>query len=84
MVLYFYSFTDETVAERTNTDTFGGIMTGTVGSLVPFAGYNYRWFNPITGEYAGDGSFKASAAGTRFAGPRPDDTDYVLVIEKDT
>jgi hypothetical protein len=82
MVLYFYSFTDETVAERVNTKDCGGIMTGTVGSLVPFAEYSYKWFNPITGEYTGEGTFKASLFGTWFAGLRPDDTDYVLIIKK--
>ena len=82
MVLYFYSFTDESVAERANTKGNGGIMTGTVGSLVPLAQYSYRWFNPITGEYTEEGTFKASLLGTWFAGLRPDDTDYVLLIQK--
>ncbi len=82
MVLYFYSFTDESVAERVNTKDYGGIATGTVGSLVPFAEYSYRWFNPVTGEYTDEGTFRASLFGTWFAGLRPDDTDYVLLIRK--
>ena len=82
MVLYFYSFSDESIAERVNAENYGGIMTGTVGSLVPFAEYSYRWFNPVTGEDAGEGTFKASLFGTWFAGLRPEDTDYVLLIEK--
>ena len=82
MVLYFYSFTDPSVGEKVNTEKYGGIMTGTVGSLVPFAEYTYKWFNPITGEYADEGTFKASALGTWFAGMRPSDTDYVLLIKK--
>ncbi|MCR5523626.1 MAG: DUF4038 domain-containing protein [Clostridia bacterium] len=82
MVLYFYSFTDESVAEKVNTKENGGIMTGTVGSLVPLAQYSYRWFNPITGEFTEEGTFRASILGTWFAGLRPDDTDYVLLIQK--
>ena len=82
MVLYFYSFTDPTVGEKINTENNGGVMTGTVGSLVPFAEYTYKWFDPINGEYTGEGTFRASALGTWFAGLRPDDTDYVLLIRK--
>ena len=82
IVVYFYSFTDETVAERSNTEKNGGIMTGTVGSLVPGAEYAYRWFDPINGEFVAEGTFKASALGTWYAGLRPDDTDYVLLIQK--
>ena len=82
MVVYFYSFTDPSVGERVNTEKHGGVMTGTVGSLKPFAEYTYKWFDPITGEYTAQGTFKASALGTWFAGTRPDDTDYVLLIQK--
>ncbi len=82
IVVYFYSFTDPTVGEKINTEKYGGIMTGTVGSLTPFAEYTYQWFNPITGEYGEEGTFKASVIGTWFAGLRPADTDYVLLIKK--
>lgn len=82
MVVYFYSFTDPTVGEKINTEKYGGIMTGTVGSLTPFAEYTYQWFDPISGEYVEEGTFKASAVGTWFAGTRPADTDYVLLIKK--
>ena len=82
MVVYFYSFTDPTVAERINTKKNGGILTGTVGSLVPFAAYTYQWFDPIRGEYGESGTFKASPIGTWYAGMRPDDTDMVLLIQK--
>ena len=82
MVVYFYSFTDPAVGERNNTEKNGGILTGTVGSLVPFAEYTYKWFNPITGEYTAEGTFKSSALGTWYAELRPDDTDYVLLIRR--
>ena len=82
MVVYFYSFTDPTVGERINTEKYGGVMTGTVGSLVPFADYTYQWFDPISGEYLQQGTFRASAIGTWFAGVRPTQTDMVLLIQK--
>ncbi len=82
MVLYFYSFTDPSVGEKVNTEKYGGVMTGTVGSLRPFGEYTYRWFDPISGEYTAEGTFRASVLGTWFAGERPDDTDYVLLIQK--
>ena len=82
MVLYFYSFSDPSVAERVNTEKYGGILTGTVGSLVPFGKYNYQWFDPINGVTVDSGTFRASAIGTWFAGTRPDDTDMVLQIQK--
>lgn len=82
MVLYFYSFSDPSVAERVNTEKYGGVMTGTVGCLKPNAEYTYRWFDPINGEYVEEGTFRASGVGTWFAGLRPDDTDMVLLIQK--
>ena len=82
MVVYFYTFSDPAVAAQTNAKKNGGILTGTVGSLVPFAKYNYQWFDPIHGTTIDSGTFRASAIGTWFAGTRPDDTDLVLLIQK--
>ena len=82
MVVYFYSFSDPAVGERPNAKKYGGILSGTVGSLKPRAEYTYRWFDPISGEYVSEGTFTASAFGTWFAGTRPADTDYVLLIQK--
>ncbi len=81
-VVYFYSFTDPSVGETANTKNNGGVLTGTVGSLTPFAEYAYRWFDPISGEYIAEGTFRASALGTWFAGTRPAATDMALLIEK--
>ena len=36
----------------------------------------------VHGEYTGEGTFRASGFGTWFAGLRPADTDYVLLIQK--
>lgn len=81
-VIYFYSFTDETVAEKINTKAYGGVMTGTVGSLVPKAEYTLSWFSPVTGGYCGETTAKASAFGTLFIGERPCPTDMALHIVK--
>ena len=82
IVVYFYSFSDASVAERINAKGYGGILTGTVGSLKPFAEYTYQWYDPINGKYVAEGSFRASALGTWFAGARPGQTDMVLHIQK--
>ena len=82
IVIYFYSFSDESVAQRSNTKNGGGYLTGTVGSLVPFAEYTYQWFDPINGKFIEEGTFRASPLGTWFPGLRPDDTDMTLLIRK--
>ncbi len=35
IVVYFYSFTDESVAQKANTKYYGGLKTGTVSNLIP-------------------------------------------------
>lgn len=82
MVVYFYSFSDDTVAERINTKKYGGVLTGTVGMLKAHENYNYRWFDPIKGEFTEEGVFTASGIGTWFAGARPTNHDMVLLIRK--
>lgn len=82
IVLYFYSFDDMNVAERPNSTPEGAVGTGTLGRLVPNERYIYRWFDPIAGEYIGDGSFTASPDGTRELGPKPKNTDLALLIRK--
>ena len=80
IVVYFYSFTDETVAQNPNTKFYGGIKTGTVGSLIPKEKYTYQWFDPISGEYSEEYEFTASAFGTYYLGDRPKATDMAVVI----
>ena len=67
---------------RENAAPPAAVLTGTVGSLVPFAEYTYQWFDPINGEYVAKGDFTASAIGTWFAGTRPAATDLALLIQK--
>ena len=80
IVVYFYSFTDESVAQNVNTKFYGGIKTGTVGNLVPNASYTYQWFDPISGEYSEKYEFTATRFGTHYIGDRPQATDMVLRI----
>lgn len=82
IVIYFYSFTDETVAEKSNTKLYGGIKTGTVGNLEPDTIYTYQWFDPITGETYEEENFTSSRFGTYYLGERPKDTDMALRISK--
>ncbi len=82
IVIYFYSFTDETVAEKSNTKLYGGIKTGTVGNLEPETVYTYQWFDPITGETYEEENFTSSRFGTYYLGERPKDTDMALRISK--
>lgn len=83
IVAYFYSFTDDSVAEKTNTKGSGGTLTGTLGNLKAGETYNCYWFNPVTGEYSEPFEFTASALGTYYIGQRnmngvPFDCDMVF------
>ncbi len=81
IVIYFYSFNDSSVAEKSNSGKYGAKSTGTVGNLEKNTKYNYKWFNPITGEYTKEASFVSSYAGTWYAGSKAP-TDMVLYIAK--
>ncbi len=81
IVIYFYSFTDDSVAQNTNTKMKGGVLTGTVGNLQPDSEYTYEWFDPITGTVVESGTFVSSRIGTFFIGERPNDTDMVIRIQ---
>ena len=80
IVIYFYSFTDESVAQNANTKFYGGIKSGTIGSLVPNGKYTYQWFNPISGGYSEENEFTATRSGTYYIGEKPQATDMVLLV----
>ena len=80
IVIYFYSFSDESVAQKVNTKYYGGIKAGTIGSLTPNGNYTYQWFDPICGEYSEKNEFTATKLGTYFIGEKPKATDMVLLI----
>ncbi len=81
IVVYFYSFSDGSVGQIPNSGSFSGTATGTVGNLERKQTYNYKWFNPLTGEYTEEGSFVSSLAGTYYIGKKAS-CDMVLYIEK--
>ena len=79
-VVYFYSFTDTSVAAKPNTGD--GLKAGTVGHLKPLAEYTYQWFDPVDGEYGESGTFTASALGTYYIPAKPSATDWAIRIER--
>ncbi len=79
-VIYFYSFSDNSVAEKTNTTDKGGKLTGTIGNLLPNETYKYKWFNPITGEYSKEYTFKSTKFGTYFIGEKECNSDLVFYM----
>ncbi len=79
-VLYFYSFTDPSVAQRVNTTEKGGTATGTLGRLKPNAEYAYRWFDPVNGVYGTEGTFRTTVFGTYHLGEKPSGTDWAIRI----
>jgi hypothetical protein len=81
IVIYFYSFSDETVGQKPNSK-MGGQKTGTIGNLIPGAEYTYKWFDPINGEFSEEYTFTASSYGTYYIGNKPAATDMTLLITK--
>lgn len=81
MVVYFYSFSDSSIAEKTNSSARGGVSTGTVGNLLPGTEYHYKWFNPVNGEYSKEYSFTSTAFGTYYIGEKSA-TDMILYLYK--
>ncbi len=79
-VIYFYNFSDTTIAEKPNAKN-SGTKTGTVKMLTANADYKYVWFNPITGKITEEGTFKTTNAGT-WDIPEKATCDMVLYIYK--
>ena len=89
-VIYFYNFSDASLAEnpnaQTGTDYQGnaydfGTLTGTVGKLQASATYKYKWFNPRTEEYSQEATFVSDASGN-WTVPQKETGDMVLYIYK--
>jgi len=79
IVMYFYNFSDSSIAEIPNSTEAEAKQTGTVKSLKPNEEYVFVWFNPVTGKKTSGGSFIASADGTWDAGEKLT-SDMVLYI----
>ena len=69
-LIYFYSFTDSSLAAKVNTKNYGGILTGTIGNLEKNTEYKYRWVNPLNGEMSDEMTFISSRFGTYYIGER--------------
>ena len=82
IVIYFYSFSDKSVAQKPNASNYAGYKTGTVGSLEKGGRYTCQWFNPVTGEYYDAEYFTATGIGTFYIGEKPCNSDMVLLIKK--
>ena len=80
IVIYFYSFSDESVAQKPNASNRNALRAGTIGSLLPNTEYTYCWFNPITGEYIEHGEFTSDSQGTFFIKQKPLPTDLAIHI----
>lgn len=80
IVLYFYAFSGPDVAAKPNAGEAEALLTGTVGHLKPFGAYEYQWFDPVNGEYAEKGAFRATALGTYGLGEKPSAADWAIRI----
>ena len=82
-LIYFYSFTDSSLAEKVNTKLYGGVLTGTIGNLQKNTEYKFRWVNPLTGETSEEMKFISSKLGTYYVGERKwdgENTDGDMVM----
>ena len=83
-VIYFFNFSETSVAEKPNS-TSNGTATGKIYSLDNSTTYNYMWFDPISGTVTSSGQFKTSILSSilGYSLPtKPAGTDYVLYIYK--
>ncbi len=81
MVIYFYNFSDNSVGQKPNGNELTGSLTGRIGSLEPSTVYNYKWFNPSTGEYSEARQFTSTPFGTYSIGEK-EKCDMVFYMYK--
>ena len=79
-VIYFYNFSDTTLAQKPNAVN-SGTYTGVLKKLEAGARYEFLWFNPVTGKAVKKGSFLADELG-QWRIPEKDTCDMVLYISK--
>ncbi len=80
-LLYFYNFSDASLAEKPNASEADAKKTGTVASLMTNTDYVYVWFDPVHGTKLSSGSFKTDKSGTFTVGEKIT-SDAVLYICK--
>ncbi|MBP5662319.1 MAG: DUF4038 domain-containing protein [Clostridia bacterium] len=81
IVVYFYNFSDPSLAEKPNSTAADAVKTGTLKNLTPGAQYHYQWFNPVTGKTTAQSTFTASTSGT-WTIPTKTGGDMVLYVYK--
>ncbi len=80
VVVYFYNFSEPTLAARPNA-VETGTKTGKLNCLEANGDYKYIWYNPITGKVYSEGSFTATNEGTWII-PEKTTSDMVLYVYK--
>ncbi len=80
IVIYFFNFSDTSVAENPNSEN--GTATGTLKNLSRFTTYHYRWFDPINNTYSAEATFNTYLSSSYNLPEKPAGTDYVLYIYK--
>ena len=79
-VIYFYNFSDESIAQKPNAVN-SGTSTGILRKLEAGTRYNFLWFSPVTGKGTIKGTFVADANG-EWRIPEKGETDMVLYVYK--
>ncbi len=80
IVVYFYNFSDTTLAAKPNAVN-SGTKTGKLNCLEANGNYKYSCFNPITGKIDESGTFTATKDGTWIM-PEKATSDMVFYIYK--
>ncbi len=85
IVVHFNNFSDESLVDtstggKVNSKNYG-TATGWIKKLSPNANYNYMWFNPVTGQVTGTGTFTSNYDGM-WQVPAKATCDMVLYVYK--
>ena len=80
IVVYFYNFSDASLAAKPNAID-SGAKTGTLNCLEPNEVYNYIWFNPLTNSVHEEGTFTSTDKGA-WKIPEKMTSDMVLYVYK--
>ena len=78
-VVYFYNFSDPSLAQYPNATYEDAVKTGVLGGLKAGSAYNYIWFDPVNGQIYSSGNFTSSASGT-WNIPQKTTRDMVLYV----
>ncbi len=77
IVFYFYNFSDKNLADKPNTTI--ATLTGSLKNLGNNT-YNYKWFNPRTGQFEDQGTITTSSSGSVNLPTKKSTGDMVLYL----